>query len=188
MLVASNSSGDTNRYLVSTDELLLYGCPNCGCCRGYRFITVGSVSLWVCEKCGRECYACSETEWSSIPIDMGDIIDAIDKHPRRMLPCIGCSSCAEKATVIDAGNFVTPGCFVKGGDIGERDSLVIETSCEFAAQKIVSMFEAGAMTDGDDRVIIGAAREHQPKLNSLMLHIIRHKRIDAHTILQTQRS
>jgi hypothetical protein len=77
---------------------------------------------------------------------------------------------------------------VDGGDIGERDSLVIQTSCGFAAQKIVNMFEAGAMTDGDDRVIIGAARKHQPKLNSLMLYIIRHERIDVHTILQAQRS
>jgi hypothetical protein len=119
---------------------------------------------------------------------MGKVIDAVDKHPRKMLPCIGCSSCAEKVTVVDTGRFVTPGCFVSSGDVGERDCLVIQTSCGFAANKIVNMFEAGAITDGDDRVIIGANKKHQTKLNSLMLHIIRYERIDVHTILQAQRS
>jgi hypothetical protein len=119
---------------------------------------------------------------------MGKVIIAINNHPRKMLPCIGCSSCAEKVTLVGTGMFVTPGCFVEGGHEGEYDSIIIQTSCEFAAGKIVNLFEAGAITDGSDRVIVGAQKKHQAKLNGLMLHIIRYERIDAHTILQAQRS
>jgi hypothetical protein len=49
------------------------------------------------------------------------------------------------------------------------------------------MFEAGAIKDSEDLIIIGANREYQPNLHSLMLHIIRTGRIDTETIIQAQR-
>jgi hypothetical protein len=180
-------SDDDKIYLIRYEELLNYGCPNCGCCNGHDFFSMKTMSLWVCETCNREALVqFAEAPDEFCLVDPANIIDSLDTHPRGIRRCEGCKSCTE-ARVVTTGTFSTPGCFVTGGQERERSCLVIQARCDFAARKIIKMFEAGAIQDGTDSVIIGANREYQPNLHSLMLHIIRTGRIDTNTIMQAQR-
>ena len=179
---------DDKIYLINYEALLNYGCPNCGCCNGHDFVSMKTSSFWCCETCEQEVLVQvtdgpPDLSWVTDP---ENIINSLDKHPRGMSPCDGCQSCAD-AQVITTGTFSTPGCFVTGGQQQDRNCLVIQARCSFAAQKITRMFEAGAVKDGPEYIIIGANREHQPNLHSLMLHIIRTGRIDTQTIIQAQR-
>jgi methylmalonyl-CoA mutase cobalamin-binding subunit len=146
-----------------------------------------SMTFWVCETCEKESLIqIAENGNSFCFIDPNSIISALDKHPRGFKRCNGCQSCAD-AQVVTTGTFSTPGCFVTGGQQEERNCLVIQARCDLAAQKITKMFEAGAIKDGTEYIIIGANQKYQPNLHSLMLHIIRTGRIDTNTIMQAQR-